>query len=376
MGATKRRGQGEGSIYQRKSDGLWIAAVTLPGGKRKTVSARTQPEAITKRDEIKASIARGVLPDSATLSDWLDHWLDVIAPTTLKATTIDRHRSYVDRWIKPTIGAVKLQELQVDHVRLMMATMAKAKSSRSKAPLSVRTIIKARAVLQAALSQAEDDGRVLRNVASRAAPPKLKAEPKLSRLTTEQARKVIDATAGTRERARLAVALMAGLRQGEALALTWDRVTIADDGLSGAIDVAFSASRVRGQGMVIDTPKTLRSVRLVSLSPAAAQMVQAWRIESGGQGYVFPHRFTPGQVEDARRDYQEWIDALDRAEVPRVRLHDARGTAESHMASVVPDWVAAEMMGHEVTVGRRYYNRASPDQLTAAALGTDAIAGK
>jgi hypothetical protein len=74
MGAKKRRGQGEGSIYQRKSDGLWIAAVTLPGGKRKTVSAHTQPEAIAKRDQIKASIARGVLPDSMTLSDWLDHW--------------------------------------------------------------------------------------------------------------------------------------------------------------------------------------------------------------------------------------------------------------------------------------------------------------
>ena len=375
MGTKKRRGQGEGSIYQRKSDGLWIAAVTLSGGKRKTVSARTQEEAIAKRDAIKASIAQGVLPDSATLSEWLTHWLDVIAPTTLKATTIDRHRSYVEQWINPTIGHVKLQDLQVDHVRLMMATMAKAKSKRTGNPLSVRTIIKARAVLQAALSQAEDDGRVLRNVASRAAPPKLKTEPKLSRLTTEQARKVIDATTDARQRARLAVALMAGLRQGEALALTWDRVSIAPDGLSGVIDVAQSATRVRGQGMVVDTPKTLRSVRIVALSPAAAQMMQAWRAESGGSGYVFPHRFTPGDVEDARRDYREWVEALDRAEVPRVRLHDARGTAESHMASVVPDWVAAEMMGHEVTVGRRYYNRASPDQLTAAALGTDAIAG-
>lgn len=371
----KRRGQGEGSVYQRKSDGLWIAAVSLSGGGRKTVSARTQGEAIEKRDAIKRSIAQGVLPDSATLGQWLDHWLDVIAPGRLKPTTIDRHRSYVDTWIKPTIGAVKLQDLQVDHVRLMIRKMGQHISKRTGRPLSPRTIIKARAVLQAALSQAEDDGRVLRNVAAKADPPKPRAEVVLRKLSTAEARKVIDCTTDIRERARLAVALMAGLRQGEALALRWDRVRIAEDGRSGVLDIVASASRVRGQGMVADTPKTLRSVRLVPLSAAAVQMLLAWRIESGGKGYVFPGLRGPEVIEDSRRDYEMWRRALVRAGVPHVRLHDARGTAESHMASVVPPWVAAEIMGHSEDVARRYYTRSSEDQRALAAGATDTLAG-
>ncbi len=371
----RRRGQGEGSVYRRSIDGRWAASVTLAGGKRKTVYAKTQAEAIRKRDALKASISRGVLPDSATVSEWLDYWLTVILPgAERKATTIDRHRSYVERWLKPVLGKVPLQDLQTDHVRLLMSEMKRATSARTGKPLSERTIIKARAVLMAALSQAEADGRVLRNVARPAAPPKIRKEPNLRRLSTDEARRVIDCTTDERDRARLAVALMAGLRQGEALALRWERVYIADDGTSTVLDVALSATRVRGLGMVVDTPKTLRSVRMVRLGPAAAQMLAVWREKSGGVGYVFPGLGGPDVVEDSRRDYEVWKQALVRAGVPHVRLHDARGTAESHMATVVPPWVAAEMMGHSENVATRYYARASDEQRALAAGATEILA--
>lgn len=371
----RRRGHGEGSVYQRRSDGKWCAAVRLPGGGKKVVYGATEREAIRARDRIKASLSRGVLPDSITLGDWLDHWLDVIAPGEMKLTTIDRHRSYVETWIKPTIGAVRLQEVQVDHVRLLMRRMAQHTSARTGRPLTERTIAKARAVLQAGLTQAVNDGRLLWNPAARAKPPKMKADPDLRRLTADEARRVIDACTEPRGRARLAVALMAGLRQGEALALRWEHVHLEADGSGGVIEVRWSASRVRGHGMVEDTPKTLRSVRDVRIGPAAAQMLAAWRAMSGS-GHVFGHRFDgPERVEDSRRDYEEWRQALVVAGVPHVRLHDARGTAESHMAAVVQPWVAAEMLGHGEDVARRAYMRASPDQQIEAARAVDGFGG-
>jgi len=352
-----------------------------PGGKKikRIIYGRTEKEAIKKRDQAKAKIATGVLPDNATLGEWCDHWLNLIAPGELKATTIDRHRSYVEQWIKPTIGAVKLQDVQPDHVRLLMRTMEKTGSKRKGhigEPLSERTIIKARSVLQAALTQAENDGKVTSNAVDRTKAPKMKTEPELRRLTTEQARKVIDVATGTRERARLAVALMAGLRQGEAIALQWDRVSLwQEDGVwRGTIDVAWAATRVRNQGVATDTPKTLRSVRMVSLSPAAALMLEQWRIESGGLGYVFHGHRGQDVIEDPRRDYDVWKNALKRAGVPHVRLHDARGTAESHMASSVAPWIAAEMMGHSEDVAKRYYNRSTEAQRQVAAEATDVMA--
>lgn len=44
----KRRGHGEGTVRQRKSDGMWEARVTLPGGKRKSLYGRTRRDAIEK----------------------------------------------------------------------------------------------------------------------------------------------------------------------------------------------------------------------------------------------------------------------------------------------------------------------------------------
>ena len=48
-----RRGNGEGAVYQRASDGRWLGAVVVgydPEGRprRKTVSARTRSEAVAK----------------------------------------------------------------------------------------------------------------------------------------------------------------------------------------------------------------------------------------------------------------------------------------------------------------------------------------
>lgn len=348
---------------------MWIPT---PGGKsiRKTVYGATQREAQKKRDALKASVARGVLPDDATVGEWMTHWLDTIAPADHKPTTLDRHRSYVDTWIKPTIGNVKLQELQPDHVRLMMATMSKHISRRTGKRLSPRTIAKARTVLQAGLTAAEADGRVLRNVADHAKPPK-PVEPALRRLSPNDAARMIDATTDVRERARLAVAVYAALRQGEALALRWESVMLAEDGSGGALDIRWAASRVRGQGMVVDTPKTLRSVRLVPIGPACASMLLAWRIESGGVGYVFPGVRGPEVIEDARRDYEVWRRACERAGVEHVRLHAARGTAESRMASQVPTWVAAEILGHSEDVATRSYMRGTEEQRQIAAKAVE-----
>ena len=63
MKNRKRRGRGEGSVYQRK-DGLWIASISLgygPDGKRMrlVVAGLTKKEALQKLDEKKGKAAAG-----------------------------------------------------------------------------------------------------------------------------------------------------------------------------------------------------------------------------------------------------------------------------------------------------------------------------
>jgi len=84
-----KRMNGEGSIYQRKSDGRWFGAVVVGTGepKRKTVSAKTKEGARQKlkrlMEEQERLRAEGLPPidNTATVSQVLDRWHKVIVAT-------------------------------------------------------------------------------------------------------------------------------------------------------------------------------------------------------------------------------------------------------------------------------------------------------
>src|SRR6476620_4940113 len=88
----RKNANGEGSIYQRQSDGRWVGqayALTTDGGrKRKYVYGDTWEEAHAKLVELKSRSQRGIpLPDRAwKLAEYLPYWLNAYA-TGLKATT-------------------------------------------------------------------------------------------------------------------------------------------------------------------------------------------------------------------------------------------------------------------------------------------------
>ena len=77
---AKRRGHGEGSIYQRK-DGRWTGAVDMGwrDGKRhrKTVYGKTRREVAEKVREVQRQIQQGlpVPPERLTVGQWLTAWL-------------------------------------------------------------------------------------------------------------------------------------------------------------------------------------------------------------------------------------------------------------------------------------------------------------
>ncbi len=53
---AKRTPKGEGSVYQRESDGKWCAAVTLPSGRKKIAYGDTEEEAIRERRRLLAAV--------------------------------------------------------------------------------------------------------------------------------------------------------------------------------------------------------------------------------------------------------------------------------------------------------------------------------
>lgn len=368
-----RRGQGDGSIYQRASDGRWLAVIDLGGGdgkvrQRKTVSAKTRAEVVRKLREAQKALDAGVLPSTATTEEWLIHWIETIAPRTkrkgalVRERTLVGYRGYIDTWLIPHLGRVRLQQLTPDHVRALYSAMRKAGRSET-------TIRQAHAILHRALRVAMLEGRVVRNAADLPDSPSAETNP-TDHLTPEEARRVLAACSGGRELVRALCALVLGLRQEEALGLRWEDF----DAATRTLRIERAVQRQPKRGLVVTDVKSRTSRRTLPLDPAVVEAFVGLQMVAGGEGWIFPG-FRPENPSDPRRDYQAWADLLERAGVRHVPLRGARPSAASAMLDAgVPAEVIADLLGHakgSIKVAEEHYLHTT-DAAKRAALGATA----
>ena len=377
---ARRRLKGEGSIYQTHGKdcppaqpdgtrprhtckGRWMAYLDLGwrDGKRdrRYVTGKDAATVRKRLDELKASTAAGVRTDSrATVEKWLTYWLDEVAAPKNAASTMKTYRGYVDNWIVPALGKKRLTAVKPADVRALHRTMETAGKSGA-------TRRQAHAILQRALEVAVDEGLVPWNAAARVDAPKADGNHHRE-LSTPESLKVISACQTPREWARVAVALLTGLRQGEALGLAWADVDLAD----GSLWVHQVAQPVPGKGVEI-LPRIKSGVgeeRWVALLPEVVESLTRWRDERGSEGLVFADADAPGKPIRPERDHREWKALCARAEVPQVPLHGARATTATRLLELgVPLHTVADILGHaDMALTLSRYTRSNLDSQRAA----------
>ncbi|MCL2471311.1 MAG: tyrosine-type recombinase/integrase [Propionibacteriaceae bacterium] len=358
-----RRIRGEGSIFQIETGlkkGQWCGQVTT-GYKdnkrvRKSVFAPTETACLKKVNDLKQDLARGIMTDNTSLSDWIEYWLSEICPHRLSPKTLYEYRNKMRLYVVPVIGRTSLRRLTPNHIRDVHKEM------RNK-NLSENTILQTHRILSRCLKVAEREGKMKHNPASLTDAPSRQMNP-TPILSVDQARKVLANASDEREFARLTCALVLGIRQGEALALTWDDV----DFTNATLRVDESVSRIPGSGLVTKDPKTRSSKRTLPLPGPTLAVFKAWYAKSAGNSpYVFPGQHSG--PEGQKRDWKMWRDSLKRAGVPHVPLHGARGTAASTMLAMkIPERVIADILGHaRVDITMTHYLH-SDDQQRLTAL--------
>lgn len=348
MGA--RRQPGEGSIYQRESDGRWVGVVDLGwiGGRRvrKTVTAKTLKELRPKYRALKEQIDSGIVPDDATVEQWLKHWMDEVAGKKLRPSTLTTYQGYIDNWVVPNLGRRRLADLRPDHIRALYSKMeAEGRSDATRRQVH--------AILRRALVVAERDGRIGSNPAAKVDAPSV-GQGTHGKFTLAEARRLLQAVAEypPQERARWVSALLAGVRQGEALGLSWELDDGDIDFAAGTMRIARASQRIKGQGIQIVPLKSKASYRMIPIQPIEPVRLALESIPTR-TGFVFGTHVPM----DPRRDYQQWRDLLEEADVPRRPLHAARATTASLLSEAgVPDKVIAEILGHsQVIITQRHY---------------------
>lgn len=162
-----KRGNGEGTIYQRQ-DGRWCGQVVIEG-RRKTIYGKTRASVQQRVRTLLANVDRGILPvpERITVAGFLTQWLEDDV-SRLDQYTVKNYTVYVKNHIVPRLGKFKLNQLQPAHVQGLYAAM-------QQQGLAPKTIRNAHGVLHTALNKAVMWGLAARNVASLTSPPKVKA---------------------------------------------------------------------------------------------------------------------------------------------------------------------------------------------------------
>lgn len=373
----KRRGNSEGSIYQAK-DGRWRGEVSLgykPDGKprRKIVYGLTRADVSEELKKLLRNQQLGydLKPARTTLKAFLETWLVEVATPKLKPATIQSYTWLIRDHISPSIGNKLLESLTPRDVQACVNQML-AKD------LSPRSAMHALATLRSALGTAAKWQLVHRNTAALVDAPRIR-QYKAQTLSTDQARALVNATAGNRLSALYTVALAIGLRLGEALALSWEDVDLENRRLQ----IRRSLQRIGGKLQFIETKSehSNRSLRLPDvcvsslLRHAASQSEE--RMLAGSKwietGLCFTSKFgTPLDGPNVTHQFQKLLEV---SGLPKMRFHDLRHCAAVLLISQgVHPRTVMEILGHsQIAITMNLYGHTLPELHDEAADKMDAL---
>ena len=362
---SRRRGRGEGSVFQRK-DGRWVVQVELGDGKRKQFYVTSQSEGIKKLREVQHELEQGTLPTGPqqTVRQYLQYWLEEVHRPTLFVGTYVKYRVFVYKHLIPALGHLRLQKLTPQHVQSLYR--------QKEQELSPGTIRLMHSVLRKALDTAVRWNLLARNVCDVVSPPR-EEKREMQTLTVEQAHKLLALVREHRLEMLLTMALVTGMRRGELLALRWSRVDLEGQ----SVHVSRTVGYVTGYGYVEAEPKTTAGKRVVMLPSFVVDMLrqhraqqQEARLRVGSawedRDLVFVNR-RGGYLNPAYL-LVVFKKVLAQAGLPHMRFHDLRHSAATILLSMnVHPKIVQEILGHsDISMTLNIYSHVVPSMQSGA----------
>jgi integrase len=331
MTQKSRKPNGQGHTYK---NGNSYRTVIQHNGHTITASAKTVQESKRLAKEKVLSLPlnkQGLIlkQDKTSLADFLNEWLETDHKNHIAYSTYTRYRSLARNHINPLIGNHLLQDLTPRLITWLLNEMKiNGQGARSQQ--------QARALLSIALKAAEEQELIDSNPVRKVRNPQNR-EGQINPLTIEDVKRLLKTYEGTYLSLRLHIALLCGLRQGEALGLRWADI----DNKRGTIQIVNQMQKIEGKYQFTDL-KTHRSRRTIVLGLETQKVIDShFKIvaryrENAGLGWqeldlVFPKE--DGSPRSPKTDYDQWQSALKLCGIAPRRLHDARHTAATLMYS-------------------------------------------
>jgi integrase len=388
---SERRDYGSGSVFQRKSDGRWLAQVPNGTSKngtrlRKTVSAKTEREVKKKLAKLQAKVAAdgkvsGINPRT-TVTKYATAWLERTAATS-RPKTYTTDKGAVTAWIIPTIGHRRLADLEPDDVRAVATALRKAGKSTS-------TMRRYHGVLIRILKAAMLDGHPIAPRVLMAEKPD-EAPNDRTAMTVPEALAVLEVASHSPDGSRWAIRLLQGMRQGELLGTTWDALDLdaetlrlewqlqslpyldkSDRSKGFRIPDGYEARRLTGAYHLV-RPKSRAGWRVIPLVPWAVDALRTWKATGPPNPYGLVWAAPNGSPINLKDDTRQWQALQTAAGVAHpdgrpYHGHETRHTTATLLDDLgVPESTIIRILGQSsVLTARKYVHKTSSSDARAA----------
>lgn len=319
----------KGQIYE-----YWEARYTEgydPGtGKQiqRSITGKTQKEVTQKLKAALSSIDKGdyIAPCKMTVGEWLDKWsADYLG--SVKPATVCAYKATIKTHLKPGIGAVRLDSLDVHIIQNLYNELVSPKKQASA--ISPKTVKNVHGVLHKALQQAVANGYIRSNPTDACVLPRVEKK-KIEPLDENQITVFLKAIRGHQFEQLYIVTLFTGMREAEALGLTWDCVNFANS----TITIDKQLQLIRGsKGEYRIAPTKNSKVRTITVAPFVLDILrQVKRTQQQNSmnygfflentGFVFTNPL--GQHLKANTVYKNFKAVVRELGYDNARLHDLR----------------------------------------------------
>lgn len=329
--SAKRAPNGNGNIRKKtvtkngSKYSYWEARYTVGfdtgTGKQiqRSVTGKTQKEVAQKLKEITLEIDNGayIEPSKITLGKWLDIWLKEYT-TDKKYQTVNTYAYSINNHIKPKLGAVKLSQLTAPIIQMFyneLLRSGKQVAVRDKSgkivkkngktvfenePLNAKTVRNTHGVLTKALATAVEVGYLKDNPAEKTTLPRVKKK-NINPLSDKQVAEFIKLVDKDPFGVIYKVILFTGLRESEALGLTWDCVDFKHSKIR--INKQLQRRRKEDGGVVLASTKNDKE-RTITVTPYVLDLLHTQKIQQANQSLLI------GKAWKAWKNHSEYTHAL------------------------------------------------------------------
>jgi integrase len=348
-----------GSVVRR--GGMWAVVIELDRdpvtGKRRQrwhSGYRTKKEAERARTNLLGKVDSGTYVENnrQTVAEYLTDWLPAIE-TTVRPATFHSYARNLRLHVLPYIGNMTLSKVDAGNLNGLYARLLREGHRSRPGGLSPRSVRYLHTILHRAFKDAVRWGRLARNPADAADPPKESSSgaPQMKTWTPAELRRFLEACAEDRLYPAFLMLATTGMRRGELLGLRWSDV-----------DLEKRRAAVRQTVIAVNhavhfgTPKTAKGRRVVAIDAKTVAALRAHRqrqleerllLGAGWRDHDLIFCKVDGEPMHPERFSREFDRRVERHRLSRLTLHGLRHTwATLALRAGVHPKVVQERLGH------------------------------